>query len=122
MATSSTTTAPSTPGMSMDVVSGAINAATSIATTVAGITDMAKRRNAEIGLNYLTVQQKNELEKQLAAAQTQTERMQILSSAIVQYAIANEANAQKSKTYLYIAAAGLSVVLLATAIILIKSK
>lgn len=105
-----------------DPISTGIQAATSIATTVAGITDMAKRRQAEIGLNYLTAQQRNELNKQLAAAQTQSERMQILSSAIVQYAIANETQAQKSKTTIYIAAAGLSVALLVVAIVLIKSK
>lgn len=120
--TSAASNTASSAMSSLDPISAGVNVAATIANTVAGISDMAKRRNAEIGLNYLTAQQKNELAIQLSKAQTQTERMQILSSAIVSYAIANENNAARSNNIMYLAAAGLSVAFLVMAIILLKDK
>jgi len=91
-----------------------------IAETVAKIGDMKKRRETEAALNSLTAKQQYELNVMLANAQTDTDRMQILSSAVVQFAIANESAAGKSNTTMYFIAAGLAVALMVMAIFLIK--
>lgn len=108
--------------ISADMVSAAGSVATGIANTIAGINDANKRRQTETALAYLSNQQKDELNQKLLAAKTQTDRLQILSSAIVQYAIANEAGASKGKTAMYMIAAGLGVALLVMAIFLMKDK
>lgn len=99
-----------------------VNAAATIANTISGIVDAGKRREMEQALSYLSSQQRAELERQVAAANTQTDRLQILSAGLVQFAIANEASGNKSKTSLLILAAVLSVVVLTAAIVLLKTK
>lgn len=108
--------------MAVDPVSAGIDIAGSIANTISGISDATKRRNAEIGLNYLTAQQQADLNERLAQTQDQNERLQILSNAIIQYSIANQTAAQKSKTTMLLAAAGLSVALMVMAIFLFKKS
>jgi hypothetical protein len=106
----------------MGGVSSIVGAGTAIAQTIAGINDMNKRRQTETALSYLTAQQQAELNQQLAAAQTQTDRMQILSNAVVQYAIANQASKNRQQSSMYIVAALMGIALLISAIYLMKQK
>lgn len=97
-------------------VTEGVQAATSIAQTIAGISDMAKRRRFEESLALLSNRQMSELNEKIANAQTESDRLQIISSAIVGYAIANENSAAKKETVMYVIAGGLAVMILAGAI------
>lgn len=124
MATTSTTAAASTGGTGgVDPISAGIGAATAIAQTIAGINDMNKRRQFEASVALLDNRQRSELNKQLAAASTQSDRMAILSGSMVQFAIANENAAAKRETVMYIIAGSMAAVLLTVAVIIsVKSK
>lgn len=111
----SATPAPS-GGMAFDPVSGGIQAATAIASTIANISDMAKRRRFEQAISLLSLQQQKELNDKLAKANTQTDRLAILSANIVQYAIANDNRTANKDIALYIVSGSLAVVLLTAAI------
>lgn len=65
-------------------VTEGIQAATAIATTVNDIVDKDKRRKYEFALSRLTADEQKSLNRKLAAAQTQTERLGILTSAMAQ--------------------------------------
>jgi cell division septum initiation protein DivIVA len=121
-AASSAASAASGFASSMSGIGAGVQAATAIASTIAGINDMNKRRQTETALSYLTSQQQDQLNRDLLKAKTQTERMQILSSAIVNYAIANETSQDKQQTMMYILAGVMGVSLLVCAIYLMKSK
>lgn len=112
--------APSAGGMAVDPVSAAVQVGTAIANTVAGISDMNKRRRFEQSLALLSNSQQKELNEKLMKVSSQNERLQILSDSMVQYAIANETGAAKKETVMYIIAGGLAVVILIGAIIYAK--
>ncbi len=86
----------------LETVSSAVKIGSEIANTIAGISDMAKRRRFEESLALLSNRQQEELNDKLLKANTQTERLQILSSSIVQYAIANETKSSSQNTVMYI--------------------
>lgn len=107
-------------GMSVDPVSAAVQAGTAIANTIAGISDMNKRRRFEQSLALLSNRQQQELNEKLMKADSQNQRLQILSDSMVQYAIANETGAAKKETVMYIIAGALAVVILIGAIVYVK--
>jgi hypothetical protein len=121
-ASGAASSAASSLSSTLSGIGGGVQAATAIAQTIAGINDMNKRRQTETALSYLSAQQQDQINSQLLKAKTQTERMQILSSAIVSYAIANETSQDKQQTMMYVLAGVMGVALLVSAIYLMKSK
>lgn len=96
--------------------------ASAIAGTISGIVDQTKRRQFEMAMANLTNHQQQELNEKLLQAKSDTEKMQILSNSVLQYAIANQQAQENKETTMYIIAGGLAIVLLGTAIVLVKSK
>ncbi len=117
--TATNTAAQSTGGggVSADPISAAIEAAATIANTIAGINDMNKRRQFEQALSLLDNRQRNELNEKMLKAQTDSDRLQILSTTLVQFVIANETSGAKQDTVLYVVAGSLAAVILIGAII-----
>lgn len=71
-------------GGAVDPVSAGIQAAVSIASVTSQMVDRDKRRNYEFALSRLSADQQKALNRKLAAAQSQTDRLAILTSAIAQ--------------------------------------
>ncbi len=113
--------APSSGG-GMDPISSAVGAATMVAQTVANIVDQNKRRQFEQSLSLLSVSQTAELNEKLLRANTQNERLAILSDTMVKVAISNQQAANRTKTILLIAAGAIGVALLVVAVVLSKRK
>ncbi len=104
-------------------VDDAVGALTGIASTIAGIGDMKKRREFEQKVALLTTQQQQQLNYDILRANTQTERLAILNQGLTDYAIAVTTSASSSKTTLIIVAAAMAGVLLIGGIFLaVKSK
>jgi hypothetical protein len=97
-------------------------AGTAIAQTVSNIIDQTKRRQFEMALANLSNRQQEELNNKLLQARSDTEKMQILSNSVLQYAIANQQSETSKETVMYVIAGGLAIVLLGAAIVLAKSK
>lgn len=107
------TTQTSKPGIDpLSAVSAGVSALAGIAGTIAGINDMKKRREFEQAMGLLSNSQQNELNEKLLKANTQNERLQILSSAILQYTISAQAGADKTNTVMLIIAATIGVALI----------
>lgn len=70
--------------MAIDPVTAGLQVAATAATTISQIDDANKRRNYEFALSRLTADEQKALNRKLAAAQTQTERLGILTSAMAQ--------------------------------------
>lgn len=104
-------------GMAVDPISAGVQAAAAIANTIAGINDMNKRRHFEEAIALLSQRQKAELNEKILKADTATARLQILSSSLVDFAIANENNASKQETTMYIIAGCLAGAIMIGAII-----
>lgn len=68
--------------MAIDPVSASIQVATAITQTVSQISDQNKRRNYEFAIARLNADEQNSLNRKLAAAGTQNERLAILANAI----------------------------------------
>jgi hypothetical protein len=112
-----TTSTSSTPKPKAGLPIGdLVSAGTAIASTIAQISDMNKRRRFEENLALLSNRQQQELNEKLLAASTQTERLEILSSSMVTYLIANEKTTASMDVALYIVAGCLAVVVLGGAI------
>lgn len=94
-----------------------VQALTGIAGTIAGINDMKKRREYEQAMGLLSNAQQKELNEKLLKANTQNERLQILSSAILQYTINAQTAQDKSNTVMLIIAGAIGVTLIIGAII-----
>lgn len=117
-ADSSASTSSAVPGIgAANVIGASVQALTGIASTIAGISDMNKRREIERSLAVLNNQQKKQLDQQLLAAKTQTERLSILSNAVVNFAISNQQAANRTKMILFITAGVLATGLLTLVII-----
>jgi hypothetical protein len=122
-ATSSTTSTSGGLASSLNVAGSVVEMGTAIANTIAGISDMNKRRRFEEALGQLTTQQQKELNEKLLRVNSQTDRMAIMSESVVQYAIANENSIARKDIALYIIAGSLALVVLVGAIIFkIKAK
>ncbi len=112
------TTTTSKPGIDpLAAVSTGVSALAGIASTIAGISDMKKRRDYEFAMGLLSNAQQKELNEKLLKANTQNERLQILSSAILQYTISAQASADKSNRVMLIIAAGVAATLIIGAIV-----
>lgn len=108
--------------ISPDMITAGANAVSTVASTISNIIDQTKRRQFEQAFALLSARQQLELNEKIAAANTQTERLQILSNNMLQFAIANQASANKSKTTLYFLAGGLGIVLLAAGLLFSLKK
>lgn len=87
-----------------------------IAKTISAITDAGKRRRFEQSVMLMSERQKNDLNEKLLAAQTQTDRLSILSGSVVDYAIANENKAARQEIALYVVAGSLAIVVISASI------
>ena len=106
--------------MALDPVSAVVDIGLGIAKTIAGISDMNKRRKFEQSLSLLTNSQQNELNQKLLAANTQTDRLKILSESITQYAIQNQTAAAKNNIILYGVAGVMALGILITVVVTSK--
>lgn len=97
-------------------------AASMIAQTVSGIIDQTKRRQFEQALSLLSNQQQDELNNKLLAAQTESQRLQILSDAVVKYASSNAQAGQQKQMIIYVIVGVLAIAVLGAAIILGRKK
>lgn len=112
------TTSTSNPGIDpLAAVSTGVSALAGIASTIAGINDMKKRRDYEFAMGLLSNAQQKELNEKLLKANTQNERLQIMSSAILQYTIAAQNSADKSNRVMLIIAASVAGILIIGAIV-----
>jgi len=66
----------------MELISTAVMAGAQVAQTIANINDMAKRREYEFAFGRLNMDSRLALDKALAAANTQTEKLAILTNAV----------------------------------------
>lgn len=73
---------------------------------------MKKRRDYEFAMGLLSNAQQKELNEKLLKANTQNERLQILSSAILQYTISAQSSADKTNQVMLIIAAAIGVTLI----------
>lgn len=119
-ASSTTSSAASSAAGTANLIGAGVSALTGIATTIAGINDMNERRKFEQSLSVLSNEQQQQLNLKLLAANTQNERLSILSNSIVQFATANQQAAAKTKTILLITAGGLTLGLLITVVLMSK--
>lgn len=103
-------------------VTGAVVAAIAIAKVIDNINDKTKRRRFEQAVADLSNRQQQELGERLLKAQTETERLKILSDSIVEFAAANQASADKQKTIMFIIAGSLGVILMGIALIVVLKK
>lgn len=99
-----------------------VQAASMIAQTISGIIDQGKRRNFEQAIALLSNQQQKELNNKLLAAQTESQRLQILSDSIVTYAAANAKAKQNKQVIMYIIVGFLAVAVLGAAIFIGSKK
>lgn len=91
--------------------------------TILSIKDDKQRQKFQASLALLDSKQQKELNQLLLNAKSETDKLNILSSAVVQYAIANESRAANKETVMYIIAGVIGVTLLAAAIIIaVKTK
>lgn len=122
MSTPSNSPAPSGGSVGLDPISSAVGIGTEVAKTISGIIDQTKKRQFEQSLAGLTLRQQGQLEDKLREANTQTDRMAILSNAMLQFAIANANNASGADTKLLLIAGALGVVLIGAAIAVSMQK
>jgi len=71
-----------TSGIGIEPISAGISAATQIVSTIAGISDMNKRRDVEQALGRLSLAEQNAIARELNRAKTQSERLAILTNAV----------------------------------------
>lgn len=123
MATADNSGSTKSTSSGVDPISSAVQAGAAIANTIAGISDMNKRRRFEEALALLSNRQQDELNQKILQANTENERLEILSNSLVQYAIANDSNSAKQETVMYILAGALAAIILVSAIVYaIKKK
>ena len=101
-------------------VDDAIGAATSIATTIAGISDMNKRRQFGQNLELLTAEQQKALNERLAKGQTQAARESILVNSMLEFRKTNQETAAKRDATRLYALCGVGVSALACIVYFLK--
>lgn len=82
----------------LNVVTGVVDAAATIANTIAGITDANKRRLIEANLNILSEKERNELAKQISRQNNKNAQATILINTIMAARDAAANREQKSQT------------------------
>lgn len=107
--------------MAIGITQG-VQAASMIAQTISGIIDQGKRRKFEQAIALLSNQQQKELNDKLLAAQTESQRLQILSESVVSYASENAKAKQQKQMVMYVIVGFLAVAVLGAAIILGRKK
>lgn len=108
---------PATAQMVKEGASDMANIPFEAAKTLTAITDLNKRRRFEQAIALMNSRQQADLNEKLLAAQSQTERLTILSNSVVEFAIANENKSARQEVTLYIVAGVLGLVLIGGAII-----
>jgi hypothetical protein len=66
----------------MPIVTTAVAVGTVLATTIAGISDADKRKKFEFAISRLSSDRQDDLNKEMARAKNQTERLSILANAV----------------------------------------
>lgn len=105
-----------------DIISASGGAASMVAQTISNIIDQKKRRDFEQSLSLLNSQQMAELNKKMLAAKTETDRLNILSSSLIQYATANKQASANAKVVMLGISGVLAVSLLIVAFFVLKTK
>lgn len=104
-------------------IGSAVQAAATIATTINGIVLAGKQQDYMQALSSLDQRQQIELAEKLQHANSNSEKLQILSSSLTQYLIANDTQAKRSSVILYAAAGVIALVLLGIVVYMnVKSK
>jgi hypothetical protein len=93
-------------------VGSLISAGTAIASTIASISDMNKRRKFEQTLAMLSNEQQQELNQQLLATNNDNTRLQMLTNAITNIRVAGVQTIGKNETTKMIVIAGSAVIVL----------
>jgi hypothetical protein len=73
---------PSSGGIGIDPITAGIGAATQIVGTIAQISDMQKRRDFDQAIGRLSLAEKTALERELGRANTQAQKLAILTNAV----------------------------------------
>ncbi len=89
-------------GQSVDPISAAVNAAATIATTIASISDMNKRRLIEANLNLLSEKEKIQLAKKISSQKNKNEQATIVINTVLAARNANADREQRSQTVKWI--------------------
>ena len=104
-------------GAKADLIGQGIGIASGIASTIASVSDQKKRAEFQENLAKLSLQQQGELEKEVQAAKTVTERIAILTNAVAMIRVAevqgklNKAPKNDTKQLLFIIGGGFAVLL-----------
>lgn len=90
--------APAGGGSSFDPISAGVNAAATIANTIAGISDMNKRRLIESNLALLSEKERIELAQKISKQRNKNEQATILINTVMAARNANADRAQRTQT------------------------
>ena len=99
-------------------ITAGAQAGSMITQTVSNIIDQGQRIKFEQSLALLSNQQLNTLNEKLLKANTQIERLQILSDSVVEYASANAKAKQTKQTVMYVIVGVIAIGVLGGAIFL----
>ncbi|HEX4850550.1 MAG TPA: hypothetical protein VFV08_07085, partial [Puia sp.] len=97
-----TTTSGSSGGFDPSMITSGAQAAATIAQTISNIIDQTKRRQFEQAMTLLSNQQQIDLANNLQKAQSEDVKLQLLSSALLQYTISAQQSADKNNTTMII--------------------
>jgi hypothetical protein len=99
-----------------------VSAGTQIASTVANIKDVNKRRDIEMAISRLSADDQRKLNQKIARVQSQNERLNILASEITKIQIEQIKEKRKKDTTTAIVIIGGSLVVLLAVFILTRTK
>jgi len=108
--------------MPVRAITAAVDVGTSVASTVAGIKDMNKRRDIETAISRLSAEDQRKLNQKIARVQSQNERLNILAEEITKVQIEQLKEKRKKETTTAIIVIGGSLVLLVAVFLLTRSK
>lgn len=109
-------------GGGIDPISSAVGAATQIASTISSIVLASQQQRFMQNLDLLDQRQQIELAEKLQKANSNAEKLQILSSSMTQYLIENDKQAKRSSVILYVLAGSLAIILLGIVVYVSKTK
>lgn len=100
----------------------AISAGTQIASTVAQIKDVNKRRDIEMAISRLSADDQKKLNQKIARVQSQNDRLNILASEITKIQIEQIKEKRKKETTTAIIIIGGSLIVLVSVFLLTRAK
>lgn len=99
-----------------------VSAGTQIASTVAQIKDVNKRRDIEMAISRLSADDQKKLNQKIARVQSQNERLNILASEITKVQIEQIKEKRKKETTTAIIIIGGSLIVLVSVFLLTRTK